>query len=366
MPNDLYAEKSGGHFIDVASVDLAFRPISVADTTLTTRQILTYCDVHPREEYVVLRWQADGSVDEIRDDEVVNVHGSQIAKFIIERSDRLYRLYLNDRSIAWPVSSISEEILRVLGKIPAEEALYVRREDQPDHAVHADKPLSLAEVGVENVYSKPAKWELNVQGVNLTFDHPDVLVRTALEKAGFNPDQGWIIVLKTRDERRQVSLDEKIDLRTPGIEKLRLTPREINNGEANTVRRQFPLLPTDDEGLATRQCVWETITDNGRRWLILKAVELPAGYDASAVDIAIEIPSGYPIAELDMFYCYPHLSRVDGRPIPQTQVTESIEGRGYQRWSRHRGQIAPWRQGLDNVLTHLALIDAALLREVEA
>ncbi|MFK0693225.1 E2/UBC family protein [Mesorhizobium sp. IMUNJ 23033] len=37
----------------------------------------------------------------------------------------------------------------------------------------------------------------------------------------------------------------------------------------------------------------------------------------------------------------------------------------FQRWSRHRGATAPWRPMRDSVLTHLALVDASLHREVE-
>ena len=133
----------------------------------------------------------------------------------------------------------------------------------------------------------------------------------------------------------------------------------------SVARRQFHLLPTDEAGLANRQYEWETVIDGGRRWLILQKVQLPQGYDFSEVNIAVEVPQSYPMGELDMFYCDPHLNRIDGKPIPQTQVIENIEGRGYQRWSRHRGVLAPWRPGADNVLTHLTLIDAALLREVE-
>lgn len=360
------SEKSKGLFIEVAGTDLQFRPVSVADRTPTGRQILGYCDVSPRENYVVLHWLPEGDIEELRPDETVNLNGQAAARFIIGKADRLFRFYLNDRSLSWPERAISEPALRVLGKIPAAELLYVRRENGGDHPITVGGSLSLAGMGVENVYSRRAHWELNVQGVTVNFDQSEVLVREALVKAGFNPDQGWIIVLKSRDGKRQVTIDELIDLRTPGIEKLRLTPREINNGELPASRRQFRLLPVDEEGLTVRGLRWETIVSAGRRWLLLQDVPLPEGYLVDNTCIAIEVPTSYPSAELDMFYCYPHLVRRDGMAIPQTQVTETIEGQGFQRWSRHRGSIAPWRPGLDNVITHLALVEAALLREVEA
>ncbi|WP_208245031.1 multiubiquitin domain-containing protein (plasmid) [Rhizobium sp. T1470] len=365
MSAELTIAKTKGLFIEVAGTDLAFRPVSVADRSPTGRQILGYCDVAPRDEYVVLQWMPEGDIEEVRSDELVSLDSDVAAKFIVAKADRLYRLFLNDRSLSWPDRSISEAALRILGKIPETELLYVRREAEPDRPIEVGGSLSLAEVGVESVYSRHAEWELNVQGVTIKFDRPDVVVRDALTKAGFNPDQGWIIVLKARDGKRQVTVDDTIDLRSPGIEKLRLTPREINNGELPQSRRQFRLLPVDEAGLTARGFHWETIVDGARRWLLLHGMELPAGYTVASTSVAIEVPSSYPTAELDMFYCYPQLNRQDGVAIPQTQVTEAIEGRGFQRWSRHRGAIAPWRPGLDNVITHLALVEAALLREVE-
>ncbi|WP_421738009.1 multiubiquitin domain-containing protein [Caulobacter sp.] len=358
-------EAFGGLFIEVADTDLQFRQLGVSDATLTGRQILSFCDATPREDYVVLQWLANGDIEELREDEVVDVRAASGAKFIVSSSDRLFRLVLNDRSLSWPERDITEAALRTLGKIAEDQILYVRREEEVDAPIPAGGTLALGDLGVEVVYAKAAIWKLNVQGVTVDSPQPTIIVRDALVKAGFDPDQGWIIVLKTADAKRQVGLDEVIDLRAPGIEKLRLTPREINNGEASIPRRAFGLLPIDETGLAQRAQRWETVVEGGRRWLLLHDVELPAGYSTARATIAVEVPSAYPAAELDMFYCAPALARIDGLEIPQTQVQEPIEGRLFQRWSRHRGAIAPWRPGHDNVITHLALIEAALLREVE-
>ena len=75
-------------------------------------------------------------------------------------------------------------------------------------------------------------WKLNVQGVIIESPQPEIVVRQAIKQAGFNPDTPWIIVLKVAGEpKREVDLSFVIDLRHKGIEKLRLTPRQINNGE---------------------------------------------------------------------------------------------------------------------------------------
>src|SRR6185312_7330913 len=94
-------------------------------------------------------------------------------------------------------------------------------------------------------------WKLNVQGVIIESRKPEIVVRHAIKEAGFNPDTPWIIVLKVAGEpKREVDLSFVIDLRHKGIEKLRLTPRQINNGEMGAGRRiDFALLPQDVEHL---------------------------------------------------------------------------------------------------------------------
>jgi hypothetical protein len=210
------------------------------------------------------------------------------------------------------------------------------------------------------------KYELNVQGVRIETRSPTILAREAIEEAGFDLNTPWIIVLKVKGEpKKEITLDTVVDLRQPGIEKIRLTPRKIDNGEAHQPRRlDFPLLPKDEQYLAAIGAIWETAIDNGRRWLILRSYKLPDGYNVGATDIALDIPGCYPGAQIDMFYCHPHLQKVSGASILQTETVEPVFGIGYQRWSRHRPDSS-WNSATDCVASHLALVEAALLREVE-
>ena len=126
------------------------------------------------------------------------------------------------------------------------------------------------------------------------------------------------------------------------------------------MRRQFALPEDDVEVLDALTIEWETIQESNNRWLLLHGVALPQGYNVSNGSIAIQIPGNYPVAMLDMAYFFPHLARVDGRPIQQTQARMRLDGKEWQRWSRHY----PWLPGQHNVGTHILLVQHWLKHEM--
>ena len=65
---------------------------------------------------------------------------------------------------------------------------------------------------------------------------------------------------------------------------------------------------------------------------------------------------------LDMVYFDPWLSRQDGKPIGAANVSQALDGKSYQRWSRHRTGQNPWKPGEDSIGTHIFLIEDWLQR----
>jgi hypothetical protein len=119
-----------------------------------------------------------------------------------------------------------------------------------------------------------------------------------------------------------------------------------------TLRRQFDLLPKDRQFLEEYGLPWETIVD-GSQWVLIH--DFPTqheGYNHPSVTAAIRMETGYPHTALDMVYFFPALARKDGRSIGATELTQTIEGETYQRWSRHRTGENPWKVGQDYLATH--------------
>ena len=131
-----------------------------------------------------------------------------------------------------------------------------------------------------------------------------------------------------------------------------------------TLRRDFDLLPADEEFLNEYGRPWETILD-GSQWVLIHGFPTHEGYDHPRVTVAIRMETGYPNTELNMVYVFPALARRDGRLISATGSKQVICGKTYQRWSRHRTAQNPWRVGFDGLETHVILIEDWLTREFE-
>jgi len=128
------------------------------------------------------------------------------------------------------------------------------------------------------------------------------------------------------------------------------------------MRREFDLPEVDCEFLDARGRLWETIV-NGQRWLLVGDYEVCPGYNHSQVTVALAIEPGYPDSQIDMAYFFPALSLVSGKTIGAL-TDQPIDGKTFQRWSRHRTAQNPWRADVDCVATHLIQVDEWLRREM--
>lgn len=352
------------YIVEVADQTLTYRQVRVEDLTPTGAQLAIAAGFKLANDVSVLHVLANGELEDIRPTETVDLHREE-GRFVIVESDRAYRLMIDGQRFDWPCRIVSGGLLRKLGQVPADRAIYFERQDQPDRPLGDHDLVDLNAAGVEAFVSRKLVWKLNVQGVVLELFAPTIVVREALVLAGFNPDQGWQIFLKIAGQQKQlVELTTEIDLRTPGIEKLRLTPKDVNNGEAPPAPcRTFALLDVDETHLNRLGLRWEAIIEADRRWLLLHDYPLPAAYTAAHTKLALEVPPNYPGAQIYGFFAYPPLALSSGRAIESTQLRGVLHGVEYHGWSRNRGPAAPWNPATDNVVTQLALVDAALAKE---
>lgn len=102
------------------------------------------------------------------------------------------------------------------------------------------------------------------------------------------------------------------------------------------------------------------------RWILVHGLAMGnIGYSSERVTAAVRMEPNYPMAQLDMVFVEPRITRKDGRVIPATQADVTILGRPFQQWSRHRTQQNPWQAGEDNLESHFMLIGDWFQREFE-
>ena len=221
------------------------------------------------------------------------------------------------------------------------------------------------------------RYRIRINNNRYVIDHHNISGRELLELAGMTPHDHFRLDQKLGNGgTKRIGDDDLVNVCAPGIERFMTIPKIQIDGapapavslDAAELRRQFDLSRDDRNHLNARGLPWETFKESVktgiRLWLLIHGWPVPKGYNQYEVTVAIMIPPNYPTAQLDMAYFLPALSRTVNHPIARTSE-ESIEGQTFQRWSRHRTSQNPWRPGLDNIATHLSMVECWLERELE-
>ena len=99
------------------------------------------------------------------------------------------------------------------------------------------------------------------------------------------------------------------------------------------------LRPQDQTWLAERATAYRVTDQDDGTHLVLENVALPAGLEPLTTDILIILPPGFADVGPDMFWCFPAVTGTAGGVIPGTEGQHTEEGRTWQRWSRHIGNV---------------------------
>lgn len=211
---------------------------------------------------------------------------------------------------------------------------------------------------------KARRYRIRVDREKYTVDVPGMKGREILTLAGKTPPERYLLNQKFKHGQMvPIALDQDVDFTEPGVERFTTLPKDQTEGREG-FREQFKLPETDLTELSASGYTWETIQSQGN-WLLVHGVPVPAGYNEPHVSVALQIPSGYPTAALDMAYFHLWLKLTNGRAIPSADTNQPIDGKGWQRWSRHYTPQHPWLPGEYNVVTHLTLVRSWLERELE-
>lgn len=223
----------------------------------------------------------------------------------------------------------------------------------------AETPINLEAYAKEGrPIPQGRRYEIRIDKERYVVDTDTITGRQILALAHKRPEDYLLHQRRRGGQTKTIEADEKVDLTGEGPERFMTMKREAQEGLA-PAQRQFRLPSADEQFLDENFGRWETISESGSQWIMVRDFELPQGFTAATSDMAIQLSAGYPDAALDMAYFYPPLQRSDAKGIPQV-ISQSIEGKMWQRWSRHRTGANPWIPGEDNIATHVAYVRSFL------
>lgn len=219
--------------------------------------------------------------------------------------------------------------------------------------IKADKPIPHGKI-----------YRIKVDKTPYDFHHHETDGRAILAKAGKTPEDWKLYQVFHGRQPEPIGPDHKVDLKLHRIERFTTIPKDPGEGlVSEKLRREFSLPASDTEYLHSLGLDWETVKKETGMWVIIHGWRIPVGYNVATASLALLIPNDYPDTQIDMCFFSPSLSRTDGAGINNLTM-QNVAGEQWQQWSRHRTGSHPWRPGVDDITTHLSLVDDWLRREL--
>lgn len=204
------------------------------------------------------------------------------------------------------------------------------------------------------------KYLIKVNGKKYEVNKEEISREEILKLVGKDPDKHRLRMF-TKNGKEILQQGQVIDLTECGVERFVYEALDCIEG---FLTETPSVLPKEDlDFLASMSNTVDYVEEGALSWIIFKGLEIHKGYNVSKADAAILIPPHYPTAQLDMIYFSPDLVRADGKMIGQLS-NQQIEGKIYQRWSRHRTALNEWNPEIDNVESHLDLMISCLKAEL--
>ena len=238
-----------------------------------------------------------------------------------------------------------------------------------EHDHQPEEILEIVEIELfaieEKLLPRARKYIIRVDKEKVTVHRPEITGAEILALVKKTPAQFKLYEHRRHHQPKLIGPDEVVHLYAHQIERFTTMPKDTTEGLGSAVLSQVFTLPEADQRyLDNLGLPWECVKDANTQWVIIRGWKTPEGYNHRQVDLALLIPPLYPDSQIDMVYFSPYLSRTDGRTIQKLSDC-TIQQQRWQRWSRHRTSQNPWRAGIDDIASHLALVDDWLRSEFE-
>jgi hypothetical protein len=138
------------YLIFVAFESTSFRKIEMDDPVPLGRQILTASGYHADDDFSLYNIVETGDFEDVRLDEEIDLRRPRAGRFIIFKSDRDFKLTLNQRQLLWGLPAISGTDLYALSEPADDQALFLVCPGAQDRQIDRGDTVDLTSPGVEH------------------------------------------------------------------------------------------------------------------------------------------------------------------------------------------------------------------------
>lgn len=180
---------ASAYMINIALDGLDFRAVTVADPMPTGRQVLAAAGLDDRNDFTLCAILASGDFEEVSLNETFELHAQGAERFIAFRTDRNFKLMLNERQLIWGQPAIPGKALYALSGIGADHAVFLEVRGGSDCLIEPEDHVDLTQSGVERFITAP------------------------------RPVKGYVIVVNSRDEQipdERVTFEQVVQFAFPG------------------------------------------------------------------------------------------------------------------------------------------------------
>lgn len=199
--------------VAVAKADFDFHTVEVEVSKPTGRQLLKAAGFVPPEQHLIFQVLDDGTLEERRLDETVELREGKEERFIVFESDRSFRVEIGDRRFEWGAAELRGSIAkRLVGADPECTGVWLVRPDEADRFIDDDDVVKLTAAGVEKLRIGPV-FQLCIEGKELQWLKPTIVTEQIAELGGWDPSLGVQEVDLITNEARTLKPKEVVHLK---------------------------------------------------------------------------------------------------------------------------------------------------------
>lgn len=193
------AGKGAGWVIQVLDEYFNQQPFTFGDPKVTGRQIAHEAGFRPVDEALVLQQLKDGSIEEIRFEELVDLSAAGVERFFVMEGDRTYRVVVDGLRLEWPRAQLTGLAIRKLARRDEHFEVVQELEDAPDRVVEEDEAVSLKGDGTEKFKTRRAERLITVFYGEQPHEMPRGVYTTEQLRQEFRVEDGYVLALITAD-----------------------------------------------------------------------------------------------------------------------------------------------------------------------